>query len=280
MTTAANQAGVIADITNSVGFIQQIGVFHHILVAIKIVDTNTNIEDKVLEVELILDITGSINRGERREIAVLAIRRIEELVKTPVGTIVKLTGMVVTNIRDISVTAVVELIRGEHVKTTGFHEIVRHVAVDVNPSALKFGSRSARKIIFLKVFTECLVKIGLLVGVKTTVVVDIKLRSHPSLMRIVFIHLGNMGIGNVAHQCPDAIGTHRVGGAPGLVILETNFNLMPKNVGRGLCLQVEEVGLRSGIAGTLDTNVRNKTVDARRGVTVVEAFELTDIIHR
>ena len=89
-----------------------------------------------------------------------------------------------------------------------------------------------------------------------------------------------MGIGNVAHQCPDAIGAHRVGGAPGLVILETNFNLMSKNVGRGLCLQVEEVGLRSGIAGTLDTNVRNKTVDARRGVTVVEAFELTDIIHR
>ena len=64
IVTTADQGAVGADVSHGVGLIEQVGVFHDVLVAVEVVNTHTDVEDKILEVELVLDVASGINRGE------------------------------------------------------------------------------------------------------------------------------------------------------------------------------------------------------------------------
>jgi len=124
-------SGAVSEVFHSVGLIQQIGVFQHILVTVEEVNTDTHVEDKVGEVELVLNIASHIGGSVGRSIAVFGVARVEEILQTPVAAVELLTSMVITIVVDKSGAVIEQLVGREHIHTTSLDIIFRQVAVDV-----------------------------------------------------------------------------------------------------------------------------------------------------
>ena len=182
--------------------------------------------------------------------------------------------MVVADIRDVRIAAVDELVGREHIDTASVDEILRHVTVDIDPFARGVASKEA---LAGKVLTEGGIERSLLRGIQTTVVVNIELRTILSVYRMVEVQLQDVTVSILTHECPEAISAQTIGRLPQLVVLEANFYFMTKHIGRSLGLQVESIGLRQGIAATLDADIGEQTIDVSGGVTVIQTIELLDV---
>ena len=253
------------------GLIQQIGVFQHILVTVEEVNTDTHVEDKVGEVELVLNITCIISRSVRGDVAVLGVGGVVEVSQAPVAAIIFSTGMVITIVADNGRTIVEQLVRSKHVNTASLDEDFGVVAVDVNPRL----SGDTFVAVTDKIVAELLVEIGLTGIVDQSVIIDIQGGTHPAVMRIGEVELLDMCVGIVAHQLPQSGGSDCISRLVHTVVLETNFQGMAFDFGASLGTKVDIVDLRIAEGGSLNTHIVKQAIHTRRNVTISKALIIT-----